>query len=294
MKYNNKKKYPKKQYLVKKAQRGATALSKKVSHLQYKDSLKSMFRHYVDHRAVARRLHMPIPDGYRTVLTMEWSAYEGLLATAETNYQVFANSAYLPLNVTGYTIAGVALASPPGTPSGETVALAIKNPAGLSRLINGTVASGTLYDSFHTLRSRIRIQYIPEGLSNSLELDIVPVKGLDNVLSVATGQTSQQPYSKYGLITTSTPHMYVTNWLDIPKFLGVSEKDYVSDFEYATNVASGSATLQRPSGGYGVFWNINRRILTGQAIAGTVLPYKIFLEYDVIFKKVATSEMPQI
>lgn len=98
-----------------------------------KSGISSLFYNYMDNSTMSRKLHMPMPDGFRTTLYFEWESVEGVGAPASTNYNVKASMARLPLNVTAYVIGATALNAPPGTGVSQSLTTATKNCTGLSK-----------------------------------------------------------------------------------------------------------------------------------------------------------------
>lgn len=268
---------PKNKMTSSKTNKTGKSMKRKVNKLQYKESIASIFNGYYDNTPMARRISAPIPDGLRTILKNEFTAVEAVMGPASNYFQVHANSAYRPFDITGLAINGTSCSAMPGTGVGEQSGLAAKNSAYITALLG-------LYDVFHTIGCRIKVYYYPEALSDTLDVSIVPQRLTDGAIQTSTGRADVSSRDKHKLITTSVPKMYVSNYLNVPEFFGVSPKDYVGEYQYGTG--SEGAVISRPSTTHACVWTIIRQCLNNTNItASGGLPCKVELEYDVVFKK---------
>lgn len=267
--------------------KGAKKLAKRINKIAREEAIASAFKFYVDNSKISRRLKIPVPDGLRTTLRTEWMATEAIMAPATNNFQIWANSPQLPLNITNYAIAGNSLQAPVGTSQGEAGFTVVnKQPAGLVKLLNGS--GNTMYDSVSVIGSTIKVHYYPEALADAMEVCIVLQRIVDARLITTTGRGDELPYSKRKLIQQGGGSMCVTNHVNLAKFQGQSARDYMCD--YNNNTTSVNGAVLTPATSYALCWNVIRQSLNG-AVTSAPLPYKVEVEYDCVFKKVGTGDL---
>lgn len=240
-----------------------------------------------------------LPAKFFTTLRYAYNAYEAQAATAAVDFNVWANNPNLPAAVTAFNIGSTALLGPPGTPVDMNGVTTVNGKClGLSRLMT-TTPGANLYSTCHVLRSRINVTYVPYALADSLYLTVCPQKDSDSgpINSILLGE--EAPYSKSQIITTSTPHkdMTVRNSINLPKYLGISEQSYLSNSAYSYNIANSTAYAPAKVAAEGaqVFWTIRRSTLNGTVVASAQgLPYRVEVEYDVVFQGPVNQDIPVI
>lgn len=239
--------------------------------------------------------HQYMPTAFRTKLYYSWEAVEVAGTTAQATYSFWANSPYRPGNVTGLVIgaSSVPLAAP-GTAVDQIQSISNTNCIGLSRLLFGTAGNG-LYTSVHVIRSSIEVRYIPLALSDSLNVTLIPQKDSDSSNVYTQSQVVASPFGTSKLITTSMPSkdMVVRGSICIPKFLGMGVNAYLSDNAYGTFV-SGTTILypaRTSNTGAQVIWSIKRDTVDN-AVSNAPIPYRVQIEYDVVFQGLQGIDAP--
>jgi len=226
-------------------------------------------------------LRLPVPDRFRTTLTIVHGAREAVGAPAINFYEVFLNQLYLPLATAN---------APPGVMmGGASSTSSSSSPTSYLQIIGNNATAG-LYSKYVVLNVRYKVTYFPLALADAQYVSVFPNR--DGVTLGSITQTDDYPYSKGPKMCVgynSTSANTITGTLNLAKFLG-----YKSDDEYATDDLSIGDRLTGPSPASAVGTgktNLVRLRVARATCNGTILsfalPYSIELKYDVIFTKQA-------
>lgn len=148
----------------------------------------------------------PFPRRYRTIFH---SSIYGFVAAGATSghFTVNMNSAYLPW-------AG-------GTWPNALPAIATLQPAGYSSIVNGT-----LYQNVRVYGSKLLIEFLPQALTDTVQVTLTPAVSPAVPTSVATAMA--QPYTKQLLMSSSKMNSkngsFISNYMSQSKLLGVAKK----------------------------------------------------------------------
>lgn len=234
------------------------------------------------------RIHKElVPAMFFTRLQYAFQAVESVAASNSLDYAFWINSPQGPGNVTGFNIGSTALLSAPGIAldmGGITPATG--HALGLTKFMSQTAGS-QLYTTCHVLKSHIRVTYTPLAATDSISLSIVPQKDSDSFPISSTLSGMAGPYGKNAVLQFGQPHkdQTLTHFIDCAKFLGVTHQTYMSNPAYAYNSTYGTARLPArvENEGAQLFWVI-RRVLLSSGTAFAPLPYRVEINYDVVFQ----------
>lgn len=176
---------------------------------------------------------MPFPPRYRTKFT---SGFFGNVAAGTISglYFAYLNSAYLPFTGGGWP--------------NPSQALTTIVPAGYTALVNAN-----LYRSVRVHGSRIEVEFLPQALTDTVISVVTPS-------SINTGPASvnaaiDQPYSKQLFMSSSKMNgpsgSKISNYISVPKFLGVTNSAIQNDLSGNYNHAFGAAP------GIPLYWVFN-------------------------------------
>lgn len=229
-------------------------------------------------------LRLPVPDRFRTSLTLIHGARESIGAVANSFYDVYLNKLFTPLN-TGAT-------SPPGLMmNGTSSSVSVASPTAYTQIIGNNAVAG-LYGKYVVLNVRYKACYFPLALGDAQYVSVIPFR--DGVTLGSIHQLDDYPYSrgpKMCVGYNSTSQNTISGSINMAKFLG-----YKTDDEYAndnlsygdrltgplpavtTNVGTGKTNL--------VLLRVARSSCNGTVLS-FALPYSIEFKYDVIFMKQA-------
>lgn len=228
-----------------------------------------------------------VPAKFFTRLQYNYHGVEAVAAGNNLDYALWANNPQGPGNVTGFVIGSTALLAPPGLPIDMGGILTSTGHAlGLTKFMSQTAGS-QLYTSCHVLKSHIKIQYIPNALTDSLYVSILPQKDSDSTPLDSQLRGMSAPYAKSKVITTSTPQkdQTIKHSIDLAKFLGVTPSTYLSNPAYAYNSSHGNVFVPArvENEGAQVFWVVRRTLCNGSAVSFP-LAYTVEVIYDVVFQ----------
>lgn len=165
----------------------------------------------------------PYPQRYRCKFT---TAFYGAIAagTATGSYFAWMNSAYLPFNTGGW----------PGAASG--LSIATLQPTGYSAMVNVN-----LYNSVRVLSSKITVEFLPQALTDTVEVVVVPCRS--NSVPASVQVALSQPWARHHFMSSSKMNTkngsMITNYISQHKFLGVSfdaiKNDLSGNYTHAYN-----------------------------------------------------------
>lgn len=248
--------------------------------------MKSSYNNYISNLTMSRKLGIPMPEAFRTTLRLEWAAHYSAGGAANQDFQILASSPYYPLNPTAYIIQSVTMASPigpaVGQPAGVTVATKIPSGYFLFQSPNNF----SLYNQCHVVNAKCSVRFTPLALTDSINVTVYAGTGRDTRLVQLTGDASQQPGARTKLITSSNSdsEATVTCYVNCPDRAGVSLEDWLGEPLNGTTIVNSASTpvLQLPSQTNIQFFSICTSSADGDTTV-TNIPYKIMLEYDVVF-----------
>lgn len=288
-------------YKKRRVSKGKGSFKKKSSSvtkfkIKNKSTFDTMFMNYLSNTAKSWKLNCPMPDAFRTILTCDWTAYEGAASGATNEYQVWASQCLLPFSTSALSIGPTSCLNPTGTAvdSGST-STGTRNCQGLSRLFNKGQGQ-TIYKQVHVLNAYISVCYMPQISGDTVKLIVGPQRDSDSA-PIGNIQSDMLPHWKGGDCQTLTPRKDCTvhNKLNIPQYMGMTESAYLSNPLMATGINANAGTYIYPAttatGGGQVFWTIRRACIDGSS-NGNVIPYDIKVKYDVLFSELTAEDIP--
>lgn len=210
----------------------------------------------------------PFPRRYRTIFH---SSIYGFVAAGSTSghFTVNMNSAYLPW-------AG-------GAWPNALPAIATLQPAGYSSVVNGT-----LYQNVRVYGSKLSVEFLPQALTDTVQVTLTPAVSAAVPTSVATAMA--QPYTKQLLMSSSKMNSrngsFISNYMSQSKLLGVNKKAIEFDLSgnYTHTYNGDPANL--------FYWVVN--LTTPDAVAlATNLEYRVKLNIYCELYNDSAAILPQ-
>lgn len=210
----------------------------------------------------------PVPPRLRTQLALD---FYGAAASGAASGHYFC----------GMNFMYQSLAS--GGWPGASLTIATANPFGFTALCNTN-----LYRRYRVYGSRIEVEFLPQALTDTVEVTVTPSQLSTSPASVALGMSQRQTVSGFNSSNknnmNSKKGSALVNYITQHKLLGVSYQAIKDDL--SQNYTGGAAAAP----GVPMYWVVNWQTPDAVTLA-VILEYRVRIRYDVEFYQFTGSTL---